>query len=270
MPTQQHLTLSSDGLDKLKQREASVNGLYDDHSGYGTYGVGHLVHPDKAESFLLGSARTDKLCESRIKKMWPGRKYETPYLEREAIACKDYEELKTKAKTRALEVLARKRYKKSYSTLSDGEKATVKAAADAAVNREAQLLNQPVASVLKQDIRPFERTVNRAVTAVRLTQSEFDALVSLTFNIGGRRFANSSVLKKINENKYRNGDADAREKAIAEVESAFLAYNKSGGKVLDALTRRRQDEADQFLEKARDELKALKGAQGKVMSLTLP
>jgi hypothetical protein len=38
------LKMSTDGIAKLEVREALVDGLYDDTSGYATYGVGHLVH----------------------------------------------------------------------------------------------------------------------------------------------------------------------------------------------------------------------------------
>ncbi len=46
-----------------------------------------------------------------------------------------------------------------------------------------------------------EDYVNSAVS-VRLTQNQFDALVSLTFNIGGGAFRNSSVVRLLNEGKY--------------------------------------------------------------------
>lgn len=262
MPTNS-LSLSSDGLEKIKKREGSIDGLYDDPSGYATYGVGHLVHPDKSESFLLDSAQADKLCDSRVKKQWPGTSYETPYLEREVIACKDYESLKTKAKERALDLLSQSKFKRKYADLSDGQKATVKTVADGAVDREAQLLNLPVADVLRTDIQPFEKAVNAGVTGVALVQDEFDALVSFAFNVGVPAFNGSGLLKKINENKYRDGAADQREKAIGEIEQAFLAWNKSGGKVMAGLTQRRQDEAEQFLKKAKDELNTLKATKAK-------
>jgi lysozyme len=265
------LKMSKDGIDKLEVREALVDGLYDDSSGYGTYGVGHLVHSsDKWKSLLLDSAESDKLCESRVKKKWPGTTYETTYLEREAIGCQEYDQLKTKAKERAMETIAQAKFKKAYKDLSDGQKAGVKSAADDAVDKEAQLLNLTVEDVFGQDLKPYETAVNSAVTGIALVQEEFDALVSFTFNVGVDGFQGSSLLKKINENKYRSGEAADREKAIGEIESAFLAWNKSKGKVVDGLTKRRQDEADQFLSKAREELKAEKAAKGAKGALYLP
>jgi lysozyme len=255
------LTTSADGISKLEVREALIDGLYDDVSGYGTYGVGHLVNPtDKWKSFLVQSAQNDKLCEGRLKKQWPGTPNEVTFLQREAIACTDYEQLKAKAKEGAQNVIAQRKYKKNFADLSVPEKDVVNSAAADAVNREAQILNQPTTDVFAQDLKPFEKAVNDGVTGVQLVQEEFDALVSFSFNVGAPALAGSTLLKRINKNKYRVGEAVDREKAIKEIEAAFLAWNKSGGKVLDGLTNRRQDEADQFLGKARDELKLLQMA----------
>jgi lysozyme len=260
-----NLTTSADGISKLVVREALIDGLYDDASGYGTYGVGHLVNPaDKWRSFLLQSAQNDKLCNSRLKKKWPGTSNEITFLEREAIACEDYEQLKAKAKEGAQDIIAQRKFNKNFAELSDSQKATVKSAACDAVDRESQLLSQTTKEVFAQDLKPYEKAVNGSVTGVQLAQEEFDALVSFAFNVGATAFGGSTVLKKINENKYRAGEAADRDKATKEIEAAFLAWNKSGGKVLDGLTKRRRDEANQFLAKARNELKALQtAAKGK-------
>jgi len=259
MPT---LTTSDDGISKLKEREGSIDGLYDDPSGYGTYGVGHLVHPgNKWKALLLDSARSDKLCDSRIKKQWPGTQFETPYLEREAMSCADYDKLKTKAKERACETIAQATFKKAYADLPDDKKAGVKSSAEAAVDREAQLLNSTVSDTFRQDLKPFEKAINESVTLPTLTQSEFDALVSFVFNVGNANFKLSGLLTRINENKYRSGEATDRAKAIGQIENAFLAWNKSAGIELAGLTKRRQAEADQFLINAREELNSLKAAK---------
>jgi len=265
------LTLSADGLEKLKKHEGSIDGLYDDPSGYATYGVGHLVHATgKWKSLLLDSAQSDKLCDSRIKTQWPGTPYETKYVEREAIGCKEYDDLKVKARERALDTVAQAKFKTAYKDLDDSQKAAAKTAADEAVDREVQLLNLTVGDVLQSDVKPFEKAVNDNVTGVTLSQDEFDALVSFAFNVGVDAFTGSTLLKKINENKYRSGEAADREKAIGEIESAFLAWNKSGGKALEGLTARRQDEADRFLKQARDSLKELKAAKGVKGTWLLP
>lgn len=89
-------------------------------------------------------------------------------------------------------------------------------------------------AILSRDLATFERAVERSVK-VPLSQNEFDALVSLAFNIGGGAFAKSTLVRKLN----------AGDKAGAA--EAFLSWNKAGGKVLKGLVTRRQSERRQFL-----------------------
>lgn len=86
------------------------------------------------------------------------------------------------------------------------------------------------------DLKRFESSVNNLVKAP-LSQNQFDALVSLTYNIGSGNFASSTLLKKLNAKDYA-GAADQ-----------FPLWNKGGGKVLKGLVRRRADERALFLKK---------------------
>ena len=86
------------------------------------------------------------------------------------------------------------------------------------------------------DLKRFESSVNNLVK-VPLTQNQFDALVSLTYNIGSGNFASSTLLKKLNAKDYQ-GAADQ-----------FPRWNKAKGKVLNGLTRRRAAERALFLKK---------------------
>ncbi|WP_338149530.1 lysozyme [Acinetobacter higginsii] len=86
------------------------------------------------------------------------------------------------------------------------------------------------------DLKRFEASVNNLVK-VPLSQNQFDALVSLTYNIGSTAFKNSTLLKKLNAKDYA-GAADQ-----------FLRWNKGGGKVLKGLVRRREAERALFLKK---------------------
>lgn len=86
------------------------------------------------------------------------------------------------------------------------------------------------------DLMRFESSVNDLVK-VPLSQNQFDALVSLVYNIGTGAFAGSTLLKKLNAKDYA-GAADQ-----------FLVWNKGGGKVLKGLVRRRADERALFLKK---------------------
>ena len=84
--------------------------------------------------------------------------------------------------------------------------------------------------ILKSDLRKFEEAINRLVQ-VPLNQSQFDALVSLSFNIGIDRFGKSTLLKKLNA-----GDYDA-------VPNEMMRWNRIGKKVSKGLTNRRAKEA---------------------------
>lgn len=90
--------------------------------------------------------------------------------------------------------------------------------------------------ILSRDLALFESAVNKAV-AVPLNQNEFDALVSLAFNIGSNAFRKSTLVRKLNAGD-RQGAADQ-----------FLVWNKAGGKVLKGLVNRRHDERRQFLKR---------------------
>ncbi|MEG5623927.1 lysozyme, partial [Enterobacter hormaechei] len=80
----------------------------------------------------------------------------------------------------------------------------------------------------------YESDVSRLVK-VGLTQGQFDALVSFTYNLGARSLSTSTLLRKLNAGDYA-GAADE-----------FLRWNKAGGKVLNGLTRRREAERALFL-----------------------
>lgn len=90
--------------------------------------------------------------------------------------------------------------------------------------------------LLKQDLRRFEETVNKSIK-VDITQSQFDALVSLCFNIGTGAFAKSTLVKKINANA-----------PLEEIEAEFRKWRRGGGKVLPVLVARREREIKLYKE----------------------
>ena len=69
---------------------------------------------------------------------------------------------------------------------------------------------------------------------VPVTQNQFDAMVSLAYNIGTGSFLKSTLLKKVNAGDFIGASEE------------FLKWNKSGGKELLGLTRRRKREQDLF------------------------
>lgn len=89
-------------------------------------------------------------------------------------------------------------------------------------------------AILSRDLATFEKAVLKAVTAP-LNQNQFDALVSLAFNIGAGNFSKSTLVKKLNARDYR-GAADQ-----------FTVWNKAAGEVMKGLVNRRADERALFL-----------------------
>lgn len=88
--------------------------------------------------------------------------------------------------------------------------------------------------LLKTGLVSYESDVSRLVK-VGVTQGQFDALVSFTYNLGARSLSTSTLLRKLNAGDYA-GAADE-----------FLRWNKAGGKVINGLTRRREAERALFL-----------------------
>lgn len=89
-------------------------------------------------------------------------------------------------------------------------------------------------TALRKEIAKHEAAVSRLVT-VEISQNEFDAMTSLSYNIGAGALERSSVLKRLNR-----GDR-------AGAAQAFSMWNKGGGKVLPGLVSRRAREAALFL-----------------------
>ena len=83
--------------------------------------------------------------------------------------------------------------------------------------------------LLRADLAKFETGVEAA--APKTTQGQFDALVSIAFNVGLGALHGSTLLKLHNQGKY----------AAAALE--FGRWNKANGKVMSGLTRRRMTEA---------------------------
>jgi lysozyme len=90
-------------------------------------------------------------------------------------------------------------------------------------------------NLFSKTLTKYEDAVNKSV-AVPLTQNQFDACVSLCYNIGQRNFATSTLVKEINSG------------APNETTSAqFLRWNKAMGIVSAGLSRRRKAEQKLYL-----------------------
>ena len=104
-----------------------------------------------------------------------------------------------------------------------------------------KLANQAQADALfTNTLGPYEQAVNNLVK-VSLTQQQFDALVSFTYNEGTGALEESTLLRKLNEQDYA---AAADELLLWDK----ITDPKTGKKVvLDILVKRRQQERGLFL-----------------------
>ncbi|MET0155769.1 MAG: lysozyme [Rickettsiales bacterium] len=89
-------------------------------------------------------------------------------------------------------------------------------------------------ALLIKDVLLAEQAVLRLIT-VPLTDGQFDALVSFTFNLGGGALQRSTLRRKVNREEH-----DA-------VPPEFLRWVWAGGKKLRGLVRRREAEAAFYL-----------------------
>lgn len=89
-------------------------------------------------------------------------------------------------------------------------------------------------NMLRDDVAKFESGVSSLITAPT-TQGQFDAMVSLAYNIGLGNFGKSTLLKKHNARCYTCA-ADQ-----------FRVWNRANGKVMNGLTKRRAAEREVYM-----------------------
>ena len=89
-------------------------------------------------------------------------------------------------------------------------------------------------ALLDQDMAPARNAV-LAYSRVPLNENQIDALTSFVYNVGQNAFANSTLLRKLNDGDF-NGAADE-----------FMKWIHAGGKVVQGLVNRRATEKELFL-----------------------
>lgn len=97
---------------------------------------------------------------------------------------------------------------------------------------------------LRMGLEKFAKAILPYIIAP-VNDNEFGAMLSLAYNIGPTAFKRSTLLRKFNE-----GD---KEGAARE----FLRWNLAGGKVLNGLTNRRNDEVALFKTPVKEEPRGL-------------
>ena len=98
-----------------------------------------------------------------------------------------------------------------------------------------KITQEQAEKLLKSDLLVHCNNVSRLVK-VPLTQNQFDALVSFEFNVGYGNFASSTMLKLLNQKKYR------------EAAAQFDRWVYANRKVLAGLVKRRAAEKNLFLQ----------------------
>ena len=98
------------------------------------------------------------------------------------------------------------------------------------------ITKEKATELLKSDLALFEKKVMKYDSIYHYNQNEFDALVSFAYNVG-------SI-----DGLTKNGT-----RIKAEIAKCMPMYNRSGGRVLDGLTKRRAREKELFLRKCEKE-----------------
>jgi len=100
--------------------------------------------------------------------------------------------------------------------------------------KEGETIDQEAAEAfLIEDLEEFEGYVTEMVE-VPLSQSQFDALVSWTFNLGPGNLERSTLLAKLNQGEY------------TDVPFEIKRWTRAGGVILPGLVKRRDAEAALF------------------------
>ena len=89
--------------------------------------------------------------------------------------------------------------------------------------------------MLIEGVKPYERAVQEAIGDAKTSQNQYDAMVSLCYNIGPGNFKKSSVARLHKEGKYTQAAA------------AFMMWVKAGGKIIGGLIKRRNKEKALYL-----------------------
>ena len=104
---------------------------------------------------------------------------------------------------------------------------------------KVKLTDKPITTreadtMLLNMLKHYEQGVD-SFTTDKVNQNQFDALVSIAYNIGLQALKGSSLIRKIN--------LDPNDKTI---KNEFMRWTKANGKVLDGLLARRKEEAELY------------------------
>ena len=96
------------------------------------------------------------------------------------------------------------------------------------------LTDEEVDELLFEDLERFQIGIDR-LSKVHLSQGQFDALVSFSFNVGLGNFQSSTLRAKLNRKDYEGAANE------------FWKWRRAGGRILKGLVKRRADEKALFI-----------------------
>lgn len=114
--------------------------------------------------------------------------------------------------------------------------------------------NEPVPSsismiealnLFKKDVAPFERMLNTAL-AVQVNQNQFDALMSILFNVGPGVPGIKDGIILLKNGKHSTLLTDVNNGAFDFAAAQFPLWDKAGGKEVKGLLNRRLEEKAMF------------------------
>lgn len=97
------------------------------------------------------------------------------------------------------------------------------------VKKDMKITQKQADNLLLKDCEKFVNHVNTYMSTYNFNQNQFDALVSFAFNIGNINQLTASGTR-----------------TIEQISSKITLYNKSGGKVINGLVKRRAKEKELF------------------------
>ena len=92
-----------------------------------------------------------------------------------------------------------------------------------------------ISRIEAEELLMWELTRKSKMIKAYMTQNQFDALCSFSYNVGIGALLDSTLYRKV---RLNHNDPSIR--------AEFMRWNRAKGKVVDGLTNRRKDEADLY------------------------
>jgi len=192
------LALSDEGIELLKNYEGEVRGVYNDSSGYATFGIGSLIR--KRNSILLAVLKSHKdLAKSHLKTYKPTG---APYVDMTASQDGEVEHVV-----------------KDLANKASGDERKQ-------IEEEWRLLcmdwdSDYMDGRFNSDVEAKSAVVRKKLGQTKVTQDQFDTLVSMSYNVAPEA-GFWVVLKKFVESDRKQ--LESKSGTLAQVEACAAAF----------------------------------------------